>query len=131
MITGAYEFKPGLMRVDLLDTKTQTTHELIVYTDDYLSCWENGLPVQRPGTTDWWGTSTASYPPLPLNMDLEEKRRRIAEEIEDTYYAYHTFPHAGLIPDWFLRYWDLAEAVCDYFDVPFHKPEKSSPDQIK
>ena len=58
-------------------------------------------------------------------MDKQEQRRRIADEIENTLYDYHVHPHYGLIPDYFLRYWDLAEAICDYFDVPFKKPELS------
>ena len=58
-------------------------------------------------------------------MDKEEKRRRIAAEIQDTIYAYHVYPHMALVPDWFLRYWDLAEACCDYFEVPFDKPQIS------
>ena len=53
-------------------------------------------------------------------------RQRIAQEIEDTVYAYHVYPHMAMVPDFFLRYWDLAEAVCEYFDVPFHKPTLST-----
>ena len=58
-----------------------------------------------------------------LLMNQEEKRKRIQQEIEDTFYAYHLYPHMALVPDWFLRYWDLAEAIADYFDVPFDKPK--------
>ena len=64
-------------------------------------------------------------------MDKQEQRRRIAQEIEDTIYAYHTYPHLSLVPDWFLRYWDLAEAICDYFDVPFDKPKLASEYKVK
>ena len=59
-------------------------------------------------------------------MNQEQKRKRIQQEIEDTFYAYHVYPHMALVPDWFLRYWDLAEAVADYFDVPFDKPQLAS-----
>ena len=52
MIVGAYETKPGIMFVELLDTSTETTEEIYVYTEDYLKCWHNGLPVQQPGSTD-------------------------------------------------------------------------------
>ena len=61
MIVGAYEYRPGLMHVEQINTKTGEITELIVYTDDYLSCWENGVPVRGPGSTDGGGTST------PLN----------------------------------------------------------------
>jgi len=64
-------------------------------------------------------------------MDKEEKRRRITAEIQDTVYAYHVYPHMAMVPDWFLRYWDLAEACCDYFDVPFEKPKLASEYKVK
>ena len=51
-IVGAYEYKPGFMQVEQLNTETGQVTELIVTTDDYLSCWENGVPVLRPGPTD-------------------------------------------------------------------------------
>ena len=41
MIVGAYEFRPGLMYVEQLNLETNETQELIVYTDDYLRCWED------------------------------------------------------------------------------------------
>ena len=47
MIVGAYEFKPGLMYVEQYNYDTQQVEELIVYTDDYLSCWEDGVPVRQ------------------------------------------------------------------------------------
>ena len=50
MITGAYEYRPGLMFVEQIDPSTGQTQELIVYTDDYLSCWEDGVPVRQPGS---------------------------------------------------------------------------------
>jgi len=59
------------------------------------------------------------------------KQRRIAKEIEDTVYAYHVYPHQAMVPDYFLRYWDLAEAVCDYFDVPFDKPVLTKPEEFE
>ena len=51
-IVGAYEFRPGLMLVEQFNPQTGTTEELIVYTDDYLSCWEDGVPVRQPGSAD-------------------------------------------------------------------------------
>ena len=64
-------------------------------------------------------------------MDKEDKRRRIAEEIEDTFFAYHMMPHMAMVPDYFLRYWDLAEAICDYFDIPFRKPTLTKPEEFE
>ena len=40
LVVGAYEFKPGIMRVDLMNFETEQIEELIVYTDDYIQCWE-------------------------------------------------------------------------------------------
>ena len=59
------------------------------------------------------------------------KQRRIAKEIEDAVYSYHVLPHQAMVPDWFLRYWDLAEAVCDYFDVPFDRPTLTDPSELE
>lgn len=61
----------------------------------------------------------------------DDLRSKILREIEDTEYAYHVYPHLSLVPDWFLRYWDLAEACCEYFDVPFHKPKLASEYRLK
>ena len=69
MIVGAYESKPGIMYVELLDTKTETIEELYVYTEDYLKCWNNSIPVLQPGSTDSGGASTPSDSSVPINMD--------------------------------------------------------------
>jgi hypothetical protein len=61
----------------------------------------------------------------------DDLRSAILREIEDTEYAYHVYPHMGCIPDFFVRYWDLAEVCCKYFDVPFHKPKLSKKDEVK
>ena len=60
MIVGAYETRPGIMHVELLNTQTEIVEELYVYTQDYLQCWDNGLPVLQPGSTDSGGASTPS-----------------------------------------------------------------------
>ena len=65
---------------------------------------------------------------LPNKADI---KNQILDEIEDVEYRYYVLPHSGLIPDWFEHYWDLAELVSDYFDVPLYKPKKSTPDQVK
>ena len=60
MIVGAYETRPGIMHVELLNTTTETVEELYVYTEDYLQCWDNGVPVQLSGDTDDGGGQPAS-----------------------------------------------------------------------
>ena len=63
MITGAYEYRPGIMHVELLNTQTETIEELYVYTEDYIQCWDNGVPVRFA-----WITLIAeeqALPPIP------------------------------------------------------------------
>ena len=126
-IVGAYEFRPGMMLVEQFNPQTGTTQELIVHTDDYLSCWEDGVPVRRTGSASAGRSFTTPNTWFPFHMEKDEQRRRIAQEIEDTFYDYHMLPHMAMVPDYFLRYWDLAEAVCDYFDIPFRKPTLTDP----
>ena len=51
MIVGAYEIKPGIMQVQLLNANTNSTEELYVHTSDYLGCWDD-LPVRRDTAID-------------------------------------------------------------------------------
>ena len=60
LIVGAYEYRPGLMYVERFNYDTQEVEELIVYTEDYISCWENGVPVRQPTTVDGGGGPTPS-----------------------------------------------------------------------
>ena len=131
MITGAYEVRPGIMHVELLNTQTDTIEELYVYTEDYLQCWNNGVPVlPESNPLDRGGEQPSSDSWLAFNMENKRyKQRRIAKEIEDTVYAYHVYPHMAMVPDYFVRYWDLCEAICDYFDIPFDKPTLSKIDK--
>ena len=64
-------------------------------------------------------------------MNKEDLKARILNEIEDVEYRYYVLPHSGLLPDYFIHYWDLAEMVSKYFDEPFYKPQKSSAEQVK
>jgi len=68
MIVGAYEVRPGIMHLELLDTQSETTEELYVYTEDYLSCWDNNGNFIFPesGSTDSGGASTPSDSWLPI-----------------------------------------------------------------
>ena len=51
MIVGAYETSPGWMQVQQLDQTTGNIITLGLATEDYLSCWEDGLPIRQPGST--------------------------------------------------------------------------------
>ena len=132
MITGAYETRPGIMQVQIMNYETNSVEELYVYTEDYIQCWDNGVPVQLPGDTDRGGEQPPSDSWLPIYMENKRyKQRRIAKEIEDAVYSYHVLPHQAMVPDWFVRYWDLAEAICDYFDIPFDKPTLTKPEEFE
>ena len=51
LIVGATETRPGIMRVQYLENNL--VEEIYVYTEDYLSCWENPAPtVQTVGGDD-------------------------------------------------------------------------------
>ena len=130
VIVGAYEGRPGIMQVQYLEN--ETVQEVYVYTEDYLACWDNPIPVRPAGSADWRRASTTTYTWLPFYMENSRyKQRRIAKEIEDAVYAYHVYPHQAMVPDYFLRYWDLAEAICDYFDIPFDKPTLTDPAEFE
>ena len=45
-IVGAYEITPGSMRVQQLNPDNNEIIELTVPTNDYLSCWEDGIPLR-------------------------------------------------------------------------------------
>ena len=44
VIVGAYEGRPGIMQVQYLEN--ETVEEIYVYTEDYISCLEDGVPVR-------------------------------------------------------------------------------------
>ena len=132
-IVGAYEIKPGIMHIEYLDQyDVEKVEEIYLYTDDYLKCWDNGVPVQQSGSPDWRRASITPYTWLSFHMEHSKyKQRRIAKEIEEAVYAYHVYPHMAMVPDWFVRYWDLAEAICDYFGIPFDKPTLTDPAEFE
>ena len=47
--------------------------------------------------------------------DKEKLAKKILDEIDETEWDYHWLPHMGLIPDWQVRYRDLARLVKEYF----------------
>ena len=57
-IVGAYEISPGMMHVEYL--QNDTVNDAFIYTDEYLKCWENGVPVLEPGPAIGRGGSTPS-----------------------------------------------------------------------
>ncbi len=42
LIVGATEIRPGIMMVQHLDYQTNEVIETVMYTEDYLACWEDG-----------------------------------------------------------------------------------------
>ena len=64
-------------------------------------------------------------------MTKEDLQNKILNEIDDVEYRYYVLPHSGLLPDYFIHYWELAELVMKYFDEPFYKPQKSTQEQVK
>ena len=52
----------------------------------------------------------------------KHKANKILNEIHGTMYDRHVLPHMAFFPHWFERYCDLAELVCEYFEVPYNKP---------
>ena len=80
----------------------------------------------------WWGLPCIWLSVMnDIKKDKQELHDKILNEIDDVEYRYYALPHSGLIADWFIHYWDLADLVMQYFDEPFYKPQKSTEDQIK
>ena len=63
MITGAYEYRPGIMHVELLNTQTETIEELYVYTEDYIQCWTTECPYFQ--NLDLLIAEEQALPPIP------------------------------------------------------------------
>ena len=47
-------------------------------------------------------------------MDKETLTKMLIQNEDD----YHELPMYGLIPDWYLRYWELHIAVMQYLKIP-------------
>ena len=43
-------------------------------------------------------------------------RKKIIDYIEDTEWDRECLPHYGLIPDWYIRYNELRDLICAYFN---------------
>lgn len=44
-------------------------------------------------------------------------RQKILGEISQSFEDYHYYPHMAMVPDWFLRYWDLAEMCFEAYGL--------------
>ena len=45
---------------------------------------------------------------------------------------YHYYPHMALVPDWFLRYWDLAEMIYEAYGLEMtQKPTLTKPEEFE
>ena len=49
--------------------------------------------------------------------DKEKLKEMILDEIDTTLWDREVMPHYGLIPDWYVRYKDLAQLVWKYFNT--------------
>ena len=45
-------------------------------------------------------------------------KEKLIEMLDEDEYAYHVYPHYGMILDWYKAYWRLHNALRDYLDVP-------------
>ena len=51
-------------------------------------------------------------------------RQKILGEIYQSFMDYHYYPHMAMVPDWFIRYWDLAEMCYEAYGLEMTmKPE--------
>ena len=54
----------------------------------------------------------------------EEQKKELLELLEDNEVDYFNLPQYGLIPDWFLRYWELHNKVLVALgQEPYEYPE--------
>jgi len=59
-------------------------------------------------------------------MTEDTLKKQILQELEDTEYCFHVYPHYGLHPDYFQRYWDLWKLCYEYFyeeKPPYFPPD--------
>ena len=47
----------------------------------------------------------------------QAQKERIRQLMDDNDYRYHVYPHYGCVPDWFIAYNELAEAITEYFTI--------------
>ena len=45
---------------------------------------------------------------------------------------YHYYPGMALVPDWFVRYWDLAEMIYEAYGLEMtQKPKLTTPEEFE
>ena len=49
--------------------------------------------------------------------EKEKQAARIYQLMDDNDYRYHVYPHYGCVPDWFIAYNELADAVKKYLKI--------------
>ena len=61
-----------------------------------------------------------------LNMTEDTLKKQILDELDATEHDFHYYPHYGLHPDYFQRYWDLWKLCYEYFydeTPPYFPPD--------
>ena len=59
-------------------------------------------------------------------------RQKILGEIYQSFMDYHYYPHMAMVPDWFLRYWDLAEMCYEAYGLEMtQKPKLTKIDKAQ
>ena len=48
---------------------------------------------------------------ISTDDSFSASRQTILGEIYQSFMDYHYYPHMAMVPDWFVRYWDLAEMI--------------------
>ena len=52
-----------------------------------------------------------------MSDDKQKQKEHIYQLMDDNDYRYHVYPHYGCVPDWFIAYKELAEAIVEYFTI--------------
>jgi len=76
---------------------------------------------------------------MPLNNienstegSFSANKQTILSEIYQSFMDYHYYPHMAMVPDWFLRYWDLAEMIYKAYGLEMtQKPALTKPEEFE
>ena len=52
-----------------------------------------------------------------MSKDKEAQKAHIYQLMDDNDYRYHVYSHYGCVPDYFIAYNELAEAIVEYFTI--------------
>ena len=75
----------------------------------------NSSAVELLVYTESVGGSIPSSPIIKYIM-AKPTKEEIIDLLYENYSDYHTLPHYGLVPDWYLRYWELHNMIFDYLE---------------